>query len=70
MDPGWLEANMFITDKYLCLFLLESVINGQCLVNLCGNGGTCSAYMNTYRCHCANGYQGKHCEGKKWPMRR
>lgn len=56
----WNEVNSM---SNLHLFHIESISNGQCLVNLCLNGGTCSAYMSTYRCHCPSGFQGKHCEG-------
>ena len=38
-------------------------VTGQCLVSPCLNGGTCTAHLDTYRCHCTSGYKGIHCEG-------
>ena len=42
----------------------ETPAGGQCMVNPCVNGGSCTSFLETYRCHCPKGFKGRHCEGK------
>ena len=34
----------------------------DCLSSPCQNGGSCFSYNDGYRCNCAQGYTGAHCE--------
>ncbi|CAH3141405.1 unnamed protein product [Porites lobata] len=37
-------------------------VNECVILKPCKNGATCYDLLNGYRCHCAPGYQGKHCD--------
>ena len=34
----------------------------ECSSNPCQNGGTCYDGIDSYKCHCKNGWNGTHCE--------
>ena len=53
--------------KQYLLFLVPVGLS-ECETNPCRNGGTCYSVddIETYKCHCAAGFKGIHCEGKRY----
>ena len=51
--------------SYQCYFCLADV--DECQTNPCQNGGSCVNLKGSYRCDCAKGFTGKHCEQGKRP---
>lgn len=66
---------MFRWNEFKCLVRFELVLNkinifnipdvDECLSNPCDNGASCENLVNAYRCHCAPGFSGTHCEMSK-----
>jgi hypothetical protein len=52
--------------KNIFPYFLVPVGLSECETNPCRNGGTCYSVddIQTFRCHCASGFKGTHCQGK------
>ena len=46
----------------MTLFLLAVIDINECKGKPCQNGATCVNTFGSYRCRCASGYNGKHCQ--------
>ena len=53
---------MVKNQKDVVFIDLSNPDQGQCLSNLCLNGGTCIQKGKDYNCTCAPGYEGDNCE--------
>ena len=42
----------------------------ECEGVVCNNGGTCNDGVNAYTCACVSGFEGDHCEGKRYSSKR
>ena len=50
------------TRIYFIYFVLFSLDIDECKSSPCQNGGTCIDAVNSFKCNCRGGFQGKKCE--------
>lgn len=50
-------------------FFLEDNNQDPCMNNLCENGAACQAdSVGGYKCICKDGFEGRYCQGNKFPI--
>ena len=50
----------FTNQNFLFIYLCSEI--DECSSSPCLNGATCEDQLDSYRCACANGYEGTDCE--------
>lgn len=71
------EGNLPLIDDCFCsIYPLSSlgynceVNKNDCAIHSCQNGGTCIDGINSYSCHCPQGFEGKMCQYQTDPCLR
>ena len=64
----WETSYPFATVNFLRMNVFDttfSAVETQCSPNPCLNVGQCLDVDDGYKCECAHGFKGHHCEGKR-----